>query len=112
MTAQEVTAQVLVGAGGLLMAIAALGMIRLPDVYSRINAVAKAATLGVIFLLVGVLLWKPSPAVLLTVCVAILVQLLTAPISGYAAGRAASRSKAPLAASTHHNELEGDDSPR
>lgn len=47
-------------AGALLCVLAALGILRMPDVYNRIQAGAKASTLGVIFVLVGVGLLQPD----------------------------------------------------
>ena len=47
-------------AGALLCVLAALGILRMPDVYNRIQAGAKASTLGVIFVLVGVGLLQPG----------------------------------------------------
>lgn len=40
--------------GALLCLLAAVGILRMPDVYNRIQAGAKASTLGVIFILLGV----------------------------------------------------------
>lgn len=47
-------------AGALLCLLAALGLLRMPDVYNRIQAATKASTLGVIFILVGVSLLQPA----------------------------------------------------
>lgn len=92
--------------GTALIAVAGLGMIRLPDVYNRINAVTKAATLGVVLVLLGVMVIEPSRTLLTVLAVAIVLQLLTTPFSSYAVGRAAYRSGSPLAPMTHHNELD------
>jgi multicomponent Na+:H+ antiporter subunit G len=105
MTTQSLTAQGLVALGTLLILLAALGLVRLPDVYARINAVTKAAGLGTSCLLLGVLVWAPSADSARTLVLAVLLQLCTTPIAGYAVARAAHRSGAPLAAQTHHNEL-------
>ncbi|HZG88775.1 MAG TPA: monovalent cation/H(+) antiporter subunit G [Pseudonocardia sp.] len=91
--------------GTALIAVAAIGLLRLPDVYNRANAVTKAASLGMVGVLLGVLVIVPGPAAFVTVAVAIVLQLFTVPIAGYALGGAAHRSGAPLDASTHHNEL-------
>lgn len=96
-------ALVLLGAG--LIVTAAVGMVRLPDVYNRTNAVAKAAALAVSCVLAGVMVLMPSPATIITLLLAIAAQLFTAPIAGYAVGRAAYRSGAPLAPTTHRDDL-------
>lgn len=47
-------------AGALLCLLAALGILRMPDVYNRIQAGTKASTLGVLFVLAGVGLLQPA----------------------------------------------------
>jgi multicomponent Na+:H+ antiporter subunit G len=101
-------AAVLVITGATLMAVGALGLIRLPDVYNRTNAVAKASSLGLVCLLLGVLAWMPHIPTALTLLTAVALQLLTAPISGFAVGRAAHRSRAPLMPETGLDELRRD----
>jgi multicomponent Na+:H+ antiporter subunit G len=111
MTLQELAGDALMIIGVALIATAAVGMIRLPDVYNRTNAVAKAASLGVSCVLTGVLVTAPRPATMVTLVLAIAAQLFTAPIAGYAVGRAAYRSGVGLAPSTHRNDLAGRDRP-
>lgn len=40
--------------GVFFQAVAALGVVRMPDVYTRLHAVSKAETLGVLLTLVGI----------------------------------------------------------
>jgi multicomponent Na+:H+ antiporter subunit G len=105
MTAQTVVGDGLVALGVFLVVAAAAGMLRLPDAYSRTNAVAKAAALGVSCVLGGVMVLMPSPTTIVTLSLAIMAQLLTAPIAGYAVGRAAYRSGAPLSPATYRDDL-------
>lgn len=107
MTVQTVAGNGLIVLGAFLIASAAVGMIRLKDVFSRTNAVAKAGALGVSVILGGVLVLMPSVATAVTVVLAVAAQLFTAPIAGYTVGRAAYRSGAPLAPSTHRDDLAG-----
>ena len=107
MTAQTVIGQGLVVAGVVLIVVAALGLFRLPDVYNRTNAVAKAAALGVSVVLVGVAVLLPGRSTITLLVLAIAAQLFTAPIAGYAVGRAAYRSGAPLAPTTRYDDLAG-----
>jgi multicomponent Na+:H+ antiporter subunit G len=105
MTVQTAVGDGLVVLGVFLVVAAAAGMLRLPDAYSRTNAVAKAAALGVSCVLAGVLVLMPSPTTIVTLSLAIVAQLLTAPIAGYAVGRAAYRSGAPLSPATYRDDL-------
>lgn len=56
-----VAAAALVGAGGVFFAAGLVGLLRFPDVYSRIHAVTKADTLGLGLVALGVALVQPSP---------------------------------------------------
>lgn len=99
-TWQNLLGGIVAGAGVLLILAGAVGMLRLPDVYNRTNAVTKAAGLGIVALLVGVAILVPEPGVLLTLAVAVALQLFTIPIASFAIGHAAYRSEAPSTPST------------
>jgi multicomponent Na+:H+ antiporter subunit G len=72
----------------------ALGLIRLPDVYNRLQAATKSITLGAISIALGVGIIDTS---LLTKAILVAVFLLiTNPISSHAIARGAYRSKVPL----------------
>jgi multicomponent Na+:H+ antiporter subunit G len=84
-------------AGALLLAslvfhvVAALGMVRLPDFYTRLHAISKAETLGVVLTLAALAVWaglSPTSAKLLLVAVFL---FLANPTSTHAIGRAAFR---------------------
>ncbi|MEV1291847.1 monovalent cation/H(+) antiporter subunit G [Pseudonocardia sp. NPDC049635] len=94
----------IVAAGVLLIASGAIGMLRLPDIYNRTNAVTKAAGLGIVALLVGVGVLLPEPGVLLTLGVAVALQLFTIPIASFAIGHAAYRSDVPSTPSTSRED--------
>ncbi|MEU7566462.1 cation:proton antiporter [Streptomyces fradiae] len=105
MTAQSVLGYTLAGTGTALIVIAALGMIRLPDAYNRANAVAKAAALGVVCVLLGVLVLDPDPFTAVVLTAGAAAQLLTTPFAAYAVGRGAYRSNTPAAPSTRRDDL-------
>jgi multicomponent Na+:H+ antiporter subunit G len=105
MTAQELLGHTLTIIGTGLVALSALGLVRLPDVYNRVNAVSKAAALGVCCVLLGVLVLLPGPVTAVFLALSIALQMLTAPFGAYAVGRAAYRSGAPFTGTTHRNDL-------
>ncbi|WP_112180589.1 MULTISPECIES: monovalent cation/H(+) antiporter subunit G [Paraliobacillus] len=84
--------------GALFMLLGAIAIVRLPDAYTRINAATKAATLGVIGIMIGVFLFfvfaenSISGKILLT----IIFVFLTAPISGFMMARSAYHTKVPI----------------
>jgi len=111
MTIRVVLAAVLLGLGTLLIGITGLGMLRLPDIYNRMNAVAKAASLGLILILLGVLTLLPGLRTAVVVGLAVVLQMITAPVGGYALARAAYRSGTPLAPGTRYDALWADPPP-
>lgn len=83
-------ALVLIGSG--LVALAGLGLLRLPDPLTRASAVSKAAALGVALVLVAALLDSGSPRVLVVLLLVLVAHVVTVPLSGLVLGRAAYRS--------------------
>ncbi|MBD7939135.1 MULTISPECIES: monovalent cation/H(+) antiporter subunit G [Cytobacillus] len=77
--------------GAFFHLIAALGVLRLPDVYTRNHAASKAATLGVLCILLATFFYfyfhesEFNTRVLLC----IVFMFLTAPVAGHLLGRAA-----------------------
>lgn len=92
----EYIAAIFLLAGALLAVIAALGVLRLPDVLIRMHASTKVGTLSTGLIMVGcaVVFWDLGITVR---AVAIMVfLLLTAPIAGHMIGRAAIETGVPL----------------
>ncbi|MCP5367716.1 MAG: monovalent cation/H(+) antiporter subunit G [Hyphomicrobiales bacterium] len=73
--------------GGAFLFLGALGLLRMPDVFNRIQAGTKAATLGALSLLVGVGFQHPEWAGKLAL-IALFV-LITTPVGSSAIARAA-----------------------
>jgi multicomponent Na+:H+ antiporter subunit G len=69
------------------------------------SAVTKAASLGVVLVLGGVAFLEPSWPAVVKVLIAIGLQLLTAPVAGFALGRATYRAGTPLSTATRYDEL-------
>ena len=96
--------QVLVVLGVALIAVGALGLLRLPDAYLRANAVTKAAALGLVLVLLGAAVLAPGLHAVLVLLVAAALQLFTVPVAGYAVGSAAWRARAPMDPRTQREE--------
>jgi multicomponent Na+:H+ antiporter subunit G len=75
--------------GVAFMVISAIGVLRLPDMYTRMHAAGKAATLGVICVLLAAGLYYPD--YLIRMVLLILFFFLTAPVATTAMARAAYR---------------------
>lgn len=74
-----------------------LGLIRLPDVYNRIQAATKCVTFGSVGILLGVIVIKGFSSFGFKALLGIIFIFLTAPTAAHAVSRAAHRSKIPLA---------------
>lgn len=88
----NIAVQVFVLAGATLMLISAIGTVRFSNAFARLHALTKAATLGVIFILIGAILDLQSIAAWSSLVLAILLQLLTSSLSGSLLSRATFRS--------------------
>lgn len=75
--------------GAVFIFLSALGLFRMPDVYTRLQAGTKAATLGAIALILGVLVAHPDWAGKLLLIV--LFILLTSPVGSSTIARSALR---------------------
>ena len=75
--------------GVAFMVISAIGVLRLPDMYTRMHAAGKAATLGVICVLLAAGLHYPD--YLIRMVLLIVFFFLTAPVATTAMARAAYR---------------------
>ena len=91
----EITGLVILTVGVLFLILGAAGILRLPDVYNRLQAGTKATTLGAFFSLTGIGLVEP--AWLLKCLVIGVFILLTNPISAHALARACRKTGVPLA---------------
>ena len=111
MSAYQVVVFLFLLAGSAFVAVAALGLLRLQDLYLRMHSVAKAGTLGCGLILTGVALAYPRLDVILRVGGAILFLLVTAPIAAHLIGRAALRTGCPLWEGTVVNRWRDDETP-
>ncbi|MBV6656227.1 MAG: monovalent cation/H(+) antiporter subunit G [Devosiaceae bacterium] len=75
--------------GAVFILVAALGMLRFPDLYSRSHAASKAGTLGSGLLLFALALYSGELAIVARALAAFLFLLLTAPIAAHLLARAA-----------------------
>jgi multicomponent Na+:H+ antiporter subunit G len=87
----------LVGIGFILVGlffvlVAAIGVVRLPDVYTRSHAVGLTDSLGAFFLLIGLALYQGFGTNLVKILVVLVLLYLLNPVITHATVRAALRS--------------------
>ncbi|MCD2190876.1 cation:proton antiporter [Actinomycetospora soli] len=100
--------QVLVAFGAAIFVVAALGLLRLPDVYARASAVTLAAEAGTVAILLGALLLMPSVGNGLKVVLAVALQVVGCAVGGMMVVRSGYLTGARLAAGTARDDLARD----
>ena len=79
--------------GGLMSLAAGIGLVRFPDLHSRMHAATKPQVLGLLMLLLAAAItWRSWASVAVTL-LAWGLMLLTAPVSAHVVGRAGYRTK-------------------
>ena len=94
----ELLGSILVLLGAIFHFSAGLGMLRMPDAYTRMQAGTKASTLGNTLVLAGLAVYHPSWGLKLLIIVYFV--LMTNPVSSHALARAAHMIGIPLAGDT------------
>ncbi|MFU8811784.1 MAG: monovalent cation/H(+) antiporter subunit G [Balneolaceae bacterium] len=77
--------------GILFMLVGSVGILRLPDFYSRTHAVSKSDTLGVIFVIAGLVIYEGLTLSSVKLTFVILFIALSNPVGSHALARAAFR---------------------
>ena len=93
--------------GSAFMLLAGVGLIRLPDLFLRMSATAKAATLGAALTAVGAAVHFGEAEIVGRAIVIVLFLFLTAPVAAHKIGRAGYRRGAPLYEGTMCDEAKG-----
>lgn len=90
----EIITALLLLLGTTLALLSAIGILRLPDVYTRSHAGTKSATLGVLCTLLGTFIFFAGTEQFISIrlLLGILFVFLTAPVAGHLMCRAAYRS--------------------
>lgn len=92
--------------GALLALLAAVGVLRFPDTFQRMQASSKASTLGLACLLAGAALQHPDVASLMRLASIAAFVMLTAPLSGHVVARVSLHRGSPLWKGTRLNEYD------
>ncbi len=104
----DVAAAVLVLTGVVLAIAAGLGLQRFPDVFARMHAATKPATLGLVLVLAGAALRVENRGDVAKLLLVLALQFVTAPVGAHMIGRAAYRAGTELSPTTTCDELARD----
>lgn len=80
---------VLLGAGGLLCMIGGLGLLRLPDFYTRLHAAGIIDTLGITLVLAGLMVQAGWSGMTIKLILILIFQLIVSPTATHALSHAA-----------------------
>ncbi|MFC0217438.1 multicomponent Na+:H+ antiporter subunit G [Pseudochelatococcus lubricantis] len=105
--AMEIVGSFVVLLGAFFLFSAGLGVLRMPDPFTRIQAGTKATTLGNLLVLAGLGIHHPDWALKLLVIAGFV--LMTNPVSSHALSRAAHRARTPMAPTTGADALREDE---
>lgn len=94
----ELTGSILILLGAFFHFSAGLGMLRMPDVFTRMQAGTKASTLGNALILIGIAFYHPGWTLKLVILIYFV--FMTNPVSSHALARAARRIGIPMAGKT------------
>ena len=87
----DITISIFLLLGGFFCLIAAIGVLRLPDVLTRMHASTKAGVLGSSLILIGSAIYLQETEITARVAATILFLMLTSPIGAHMIGRASVR---------------------
>ncbi len=104
---REVVSGILVLIGAAFALIAGVGILRMPDLYTRMSATTKVATLGVGSTLLAVAVYFGELGVATRALAAIAFVFLTAPVAAHMIGRASYFVGVPMCPETAMDELRG-----
>ena len=92
----EIIGYVFIVIGLIFDLLGSIGLIRLPDLYNRLQASTKCVTLGTCSILFGLFLFKGFTAAGIKAILCIIFIFLTAPVSAHALARGAHKSGVKL----------------
>ena len=107
----ELISAALVVIGGAFMLLAGVGVVRMPDLFMRMQAATKAATLGAGCMLLAVAVHFGELTVVARALLVTAFVLLTAPVAAHMIARAAYSVGTPLWEGTIANELRNQPQP-
>ena len=93
--------------GSFLVLVASIGLLRMPDLFLRMSATAKAGTLGTGLMVLGAAIYFNEFPIFTRALALIVFLISTAPVSAHMLGRAAYFDGVPLWEGTIRNDLYG-----
>lgn len=105
MTAAELVVAAVLLLGVALNVLAGIGLHQFPDVFARMHASTKPATLGLLCILVAAAVSLQNAAAVAKLLLVVVLQFVTAPVAAHMIGRAAYQAGTELNPNTLIDEL-------
>ena len=104
---REIATVILMALGAAFMLLAGLGLVRMPDLFNRMQAATKASTLGAFFMMVAAIVHFGTLDVAVRATLVVVFLFVTAPVAAHALSRAAYMAGVPLWRRSVRDELRG-----
>lgn len=104
--ATDIIIDILIVLGTFFNLLAAIGILRLPDLYLRMHASAKASSLGLSLLLLAVIIKFPTLSIIIKSMLIVLIIFITAPLAGHMISRVGHLLKVPKWKDTVKDDLD------
>jgi multicomponent Na+:H+ antiporter subunit G len=101
----DVMIAILMFSGAFFALVASIGLLRMPDLFMRLSASTKAATLGVALVLAAVAMHFNHAGVTGLAIAIIIFVILTAPVAAHMIARAAYFNRVPLWKGSRYDDL-------
>jgi len=96
---------ILMFSGAFFALVASVGLLRMPDLFMRLSAATKAATLGIALVLAAVAVFFSQVGITGRVIAIIFFVILTAPVAAHMIARAAYFNRVPLWKGSIYDDL-------
>lgn len=95
--------------GSFIVLLAGLGVVKMPDIYTRMSATSKASTLGVSIILITTGFFFGTTEIITRTLLIVIFLMITAPVASHLLGKAAHLNKLPLWDRTKRDDVSGSD---
>jgi multicomponent Na+:H+ antiporter subunit G len=85
----DIASWAFIAAGGFFCVVGAFGMVRMPDLYTRMHASGVIDPFGVVLILIGLMFQAGFTLIMAKLAVLVILLLFTSPVACHALGRAA-----------------------
>lgn len=103
----ELLSGIFIITGSVFVLLSSIGLVKMPDLYTRMSVTTKASTLGAGLVLIGTALYFGTIGIASRAFIIIVFLLITAPIAAHMIARAAYFDGVPLWKETWKDDLKG-----